>query len=47
LATAALSEHYRRLKPLGATHMTGGGNAFYEKIGFKPMVHWTFWEKNS
>ena len=45
LAAAALSEHYRRLKPLGATHMTGGGNAFYEKIGFKPMVHWTFWEK--
>lgn len=42
LAAAALSEHYRRLKPLGATHMTGGGNAFYEKIGFKPMIHWTF-----
>ncbi|MCI9079195.1 MAG: GNAT family N-acetyltransferase [Lachnospiraceae bacterium] len=46
LASAALSEHYRRLKPLGATHMTGGGNIFYEKIGFKPLVHWTFWEKN-
>lgn len=45
LAAAALSEHYRRLKPLGATHMTGGGNTFYEKIGFKPLVHWTFWEK--
>lgn len=25
--------------------MTGGGNTFYEKIGFKPLVHWTFWEK--
>ena len=45
LAAAALSEHYRRLKPLGATHMTGGSNAFYEKIGFKPMINWTFWEK--
>lgn len=45
LAAAALSEHYRRLKPLGATHMTGGGDIFYEKIGFKPLVHWTFWEK--
>ncbi|MDE7313079.1 MAG: GNAT family N-acetyltransferase [Eubacterium sp.] len=47
LAAAALSEHYRRLKPLGATHMTGGGNAFYEKIGFKPLVHWTFWEQKN
>lgn len=45
LAVAALSEHYRRLKPLGATHMTGGDNTFYEKIGFKPLIHWTFWEK--
>lgn len=45
LAAAALSEHYRRLKPLGATHMTGGFHAFYEKIGFKPSVHWTFWEE--
>lgn len=44
LAAAALSEHYRRLKPLGATHMTGGFHIFYEKIGFKPWVHWTFWE---
>lgn len=47
LAAAALSEHYRRLKPLGATHMTGGGDTFYEKIGFKPLVQWTFWEKNN
>lgn len=47
LAAAALSEHYRRLKPLGATHMTGGGNIFYEKIGFKPLIHWTFWEKKA
>lgn len=46
LAAATLSEHYGRLRPLGATHMTGGGNTFYEKIGFKPLVHRTFLEKN-
>ena len=45
LAAAALSEHYRRLKPRGATHMTGGDSPFYEKIGFDPMIRWTFWEK--
>jgi len=45
LAAAALSELYRRMKPLGATHMTGGGNPFYEKIGFEPCIGWTFWEK--
>ncbi len=47
LASAALSELYRRMKPLGATHMTGGGNPFYEKIGYKPAKTWTFWRKNS
>lgn len=46
LASAALAKHYRRLKPLGATHMTGGSNPFYEKLGFDPMVHWTYWEKD-
>lgn len=46
LASAALSELYRRTKPLGATHMTGGGNPFYEKIGFAPCIGWTFWEKD-
>lgn len=45
LASAALSELYRRMKPLGATHMTGGGDPFYEKIGFQPMIQWTFWSK--
>lgn len=47
LAAAALSELYRRMRPLGATHMTGGGNPFYEKIGFQPGAAWTFWEKES
>ena len=45
LAAAALSEMYRRTKALGATHMTGGGDPFYDKIGFKPTIEWTFWGK--
>ena len=47
LAAAALSELYRRMKTLGTTHMTGGSNPFYEKIGYKPMITWTFWQKIS
>ena len=39
LASAALTAHYRRLKPLGATHMTGGGDPFYEKIGYGKGYH--------
>lgn len=45
LAAAALSELYRRMKPLGATHMTGGVNPFYSHIGFQPAVTWTFWKR--
>jgi GNAT superfamily N-acetyltransferase len=45
LAAAALSELYRRMKPLGATHMTGGSNSFYSEIGYKPMITWTYWRK--
>ena len=45
IAAAALSEMYRRMKPLGATHMTGGNNSFYVGIGYKPAVKWTFWKK--
>ncbi|MBD5169078.1 MAG: GNAT family N-acetyltransferase [Oscillibacter sp.] len=45
LAAAALSELYRRMKPLGATHMTGGADPFYEKLGFDLCIGWTFWEK--
>lgn len=45
LAAAALSELYRRMKKLGATHMTGGDHAFYGKIGYKPAVKWTYWKK--
>ncbi len=45
LAAAALSELFRRTKALGATHMTGGNNEFYQKIGYHPTVKWTFWRK--
>ncbi|MBD5518754.1 MAG: GNAT family N-acetyltransferase [Lachnospiraceae bacterium] len=45
LAAAALSELYRRMKALGATHMTGGDNGFYKAIGYKPAEKWTWWEK--
>lgn len=45
LASAALSELYRRMKKAGATHMTGGMNDFYKKIGYKPAIKWTYWRK--
>jgi GNAT superfamily N-acetyltransferase len=45
LAAAALSEMYRRTKALGATHMTGGSNLFYKKIGYEKAIEWTYWEK--
>lgn len=35
LASAALSELQRRTSKLGASHMTGGDNEFYFKIGFE------------
>ena len=38
-------QHYRKMKTLGATHMTGGSNPFYEKIGYEKGSHWTFWKK--
>lgn len=45
LASAALSELYRRTKKLGATHMTGGSNGFYFDIGYEPIITKTIWEK--
>lgn len=45
LAAAAMSELYRRTRVLGATHMTGGGDPFYDKVGFKPEIEWIFWCK--
>ena len=35
LAAAALSRHDSVLRPLGAEILTGGGNDFYKKIGYK------------
>ncbi len=34
LASAALTEHYRRFKEMGGRILTGGGNEFYKKIGY-------------
>ena len=45
LAAAALTQHYRRLKMLGAEYMTGGGNDFYKRIGYKDEIHWLHWKK--
>lgn len=47
LAAAALAELYRRMKPLGATHMTGGDNPFYKAIGYQSCISWTIWEKKN
>ena len=44
LAAAALTRHYRRMKALGATHMSGGGDPFYEKIGYGKGFHFSFWK---
>ena len=45
LASAALSLHYKRMKALGATHMTGGGDPFYQKLGYEKGYHCTVWRK--
>ena len=46
LAAAALSRHYHTMKALGATHMTGGADPFYEKIGYGNGSHWTIWKRD-
>ena len=33
------------MKALGATHMTGGGDPFYEKLGYGKGLHWTKWKR--
>ena len=50
LAAAALSEHDRRLRPLGARLMTGGVNDFYRRIGYRDAIvtlHYTKIEKEA
>lgn len=34
LASAALTEHYRKFKEMGGKVLTGGGNDFYKRIGY-------------
>ena len=46
LASAALSLHYKRMKALGASHMTGGGDPFYQKLGYSKGYHCTIWRKD-
>ncbi len=46
LAAAALSEHYRRMRALGAKCMTGGGNDFYRKIGYNRKTLSFYWKKS-
>ncbi len=45
LAAAALTQHYRRMKKLGAECMTGGGNDFYQKIGYNRKAQSFGWKK--
>ena len=46
LAKAALSMHYKTLKPLGAKIMTGGENDFYRKIGYTEVFRWIHLKKD-
>ncbi|MGN0314249.1 MAG: GNAT family N-acetyltransferase [Fusicatenibacter sp.] len=46
LASAALSKHFHTMKGLGATHMTGGGDPFYEKTGYGKGNHWYCWMRH-
>ena len=39
LAAAALTQHYRTFRDKGASHMTGGGDPLYTKIGFGKGYH--------
>lgn len=39
LASAALTQHYRRFKEIGGKILTGGGNDFYKKIGYDVEVY--------
>ena len=45
LAEAALTRHYQRLGALGAAYMTGGGDPFYQKIGYTEAIRWSHWKK--
>lgn len=36
----------QKVKTLVATHMTGGGDPFYEKIGYGKGIHWNCYKRN-
>ena len=40
LAAAALSILQTRMQALGATHLTGGGDPFYRRLGFAEQARW-------
>ena len=44
-ASAALTKHARRMKAMGAAHMTGGGDPFYDKLGYGKGWHTTYWKR--
>ena len=46
LASAALSELYRRTVMKGATHMTGGANPLYFSIGYEGILKRSVWRKS-
>ena len=45
LASAALTKHFRRMKALGANHMTGGSDPFYKMLGYGKGIHWSYWKR--
>lgn len=45
LAEAALTRHYQRLGALGAKYMTGGGDPFYQKVGYTERIRRSHWKK--
>ena len=46
LASAALSELYRRTVVTGATHMTGGAHPFYLSIGYEGILRRSVWRRD-
>lgn len=44
LASAVISELYRRTLSEGATHMTGGDNPFYYRLGFEEKFRYERWK---
>lgn len=45
IAAAALAELQRRTSALGCTHLTGGSNEFYTRLGFDVAYVEEIWEK--